>query len=151
MQKSLKPSQSCGDKTGARCVLTKTASHRSSFSKHGQPRAIVLTWTILWPCFLELSTSQTKKAILIDSIFSQPDKLQLCFRPMGNYAASTFNSHVRIPFDYSALHQLQAKMFERMDCCNPDLDHFNFKLDQYNRAKGPEIEKRSTCQHCQTS
>jgi len=53
---------------------------------------------------------------------------------MGNYAASTFISHARIPFDYSALLQLQTKMFERMDPCIPDLDHFNFKLDQYNRA-----------------
>jgi hypothetical protein len=53
---------------------------------------------------------------------------------MGNYAASTFISHVRIPFDYSALLQLQTKMFEGMDRCIPDLDHFKFKLDQYNRA-----------------
>ena len=53
---------------------------------------------------------------------------------MGNYAASTFISHVRIPFDYSNLLQLQAKMIERMDRCIPDLDHFKFNLDQYNRA-----------------
>jgi hypothetical protein len=53
---------------------------------------------------------------------------------MGNYAASTFISHVRIPFDYSALLQLQIKMFEQMDRCILDLDRFNFKLDQYNRA-----------------
>ncbi len=53
---------------------------------------------------------------------------------MGNYAASTFTSHVRIPFDYSALLHLQDKMIERMDACIPDLDHFNFKLDQYNQA-----------------
>ena len=99
MQKTLTPSQSRGDKTGARFVLTKTASHGSSFSKHGQPRAIVLTCAILWSCFHQLSSSQTKKPILIDSIFSQPDKLQLRFRPMGNYEASTFISHVRIPFD----------------------------------------------------
>jgi len=53
---------------------------------------------------------------------------------MGNYAASTFISHVRIPFDYSNLLQLQAKMIERMDRCIPDLDRFKFNLDQYNRA-----------------
>ncbi len=53
---------------------------------------------------------------------------------MGHYAASTFMSHVRIPFDYSALLQLQDKMIEHMDRCIPDLDHFNFHLDQYNRA-----------------
>jgi hypothetical protein len=52
---------------------------------------------------------------------------------MGHYTASTF-SHVRIPFDYSALLQLQDRMIERMDRCIPDLDRFNFNLDQYNRA-----------------
>jgi hypothetical protein len=95
----------------------------------------MLTCAILWSCFLQLSSSsQAKKPILIDSIFSQPDKLQLRFRPMGNYTASTFISHVRIPFDYSNLLHLQSKMIERMDRCIPDLDRFKFNLDQYNRA-----------------
>jgi hypothetical protein len=53
---------------------------------------------------------------------------------MGHYAASTFTSHIRIPFDYSALLQLQDKIIECMDRCIPDLDHFNFNLDQYNQA-----------------
>jgi hypothetical protein len=53
---------------------------------------------------------------------------------MGHYAASTFTSHVWIPFDYSALLQLQDKMIERMDHHIPDLNCFNFHLDQYNRA-----------------
>jgi hypothetical protein len=53
---------------------------------------------------------------------------------MGNYAASTFISHVRIPFDYSALLHLQDKMIEHMDRCIRALNHFNFKLDQYNQA-----------------
>jgi hypothetical protein len=48
--------------------------------------------------------------------------------------ASPFTSHVWIPFDYSALLQLQDKMIERMDHCILYLDHFNFNLDQYNRA-----------------
>ena len=52
---------------------------------------------------------------------------------MGHYAASTFTSLVRIPFDYSALLQLQDQMTERMDRCIPDLDRFNFNLDEYNR------------------
>jgi hypothetical protein len=92
---------------------------------------------ILWSCFLQPSSSnssQSKKLILIDSIFTQPDKLQLRFRPLGHYAASTFTSHVRIPFDYSALLKLQDKMIEHMDRCIPDLDCFNIHLDQYNRA-----------------
>jgi hypothetical protein len=53
---------------------------------------------------------------------------------MGNYANSTFTSHLRIPFDYSALLHLQDKMIKHMDCCIPDLNHFNFKLDQCNQA-----------------
>jgi hypothetical protein len=91
---------------------------------------------ILWSSFLQLSVSnlQPKKPILIDSIFSQPDKLQLRFRPMGHYAASTFTSHVRIPFDYSALLHLEQKMIEHMDNCLPDLDRFNFNPSEYNQA-----------------
>ncbi len=53
---------------------------------------------------------------------------------MGHYTASPFTSHVQIPFDYSALLHLQDKMIERVDRCIPDLDRFNFNLDQYNRA-----------------
>jgi hypothetical protein len=102
-----------------------------------KPQAFVLTCAILWSSFLQLSSSNSsasKKPILIDSIFTQPDKLQLRFHPMGHCAASTFTSHVRIPFDYSALLQLQDKMIKRMDRCIPDLDRFNLNLDQYNRA-----------------
>ncbi len=51
---------------------------------------------------------------------------------MGHYAVSTFTSHVRIPFDYSALLKLQDQMIERMDCCILDLDRFHFNLDEYN-------------------
>jgi hypothetical protein len=54
---------------------------------------------------------------------------------MGNYVASNFTSHVRIPFAYSALLHLQDKMIERMDRSIPDLDHFKFNLVQYNQAK----------------
>jgi hypothetical protein len=53
---------------------------------------------------------------------------------MGHYAASTFTSHVRIPFDYSGLLKLQDQMIERMDRCISDLDCFHFNLDEYNRA-----------------
>ena len=52
---------------------------------------------------------------------------------MGHYAASTFTSHVRIPFDYSALLKLQDQMIERMDNCIPDLEKFNLKISEYNR------------------
>jgi len=53
---------------------------------------------------------------------------------MGHYVASPFTSQVRIPFDYSALLQLQDKMIERRDHCIPYLDRFSFNLDQYNQA-----------------
>jgi hypothetical protein len=134
MQKTSTTGQSCGDQAGAQIFFSKTTSHGAFSSKPGRTRTIVLTCAILWSCFLQLSSSQTKKPILIDSIFSQPDKLQLRFRPMGNYAASTFTSHIRIPFDYSALLHLQKRMIEHMDACIPDLNRFNFKLDQYDRA-----------------
>ena len=53
---------------------------------------------------------------------------------MGHYAASTFTSHVRIPFDYSALLHLEHKMFERMDNVLLELDHFKFNPSKHNRA-----------------
>jgi hypothetical protein len=132
MLQALSPSQSRGNKAGTMGIFTETNPSRPLF----KPRTIILTIAILWSSFLQLSSSgsQAKKPILIDSIFSQCDRLQLRFWPMGHYAASTFISHVRIPFDYSALLQLQDKMIERMDCCIPDLDRFNFNLDQHNRA-----------------
>jgi hypothetical protein len=135
MSLALQKSKSSHDQAGSRIFLSEAAFHGAT-SKHGQPRAIILTCAILWSCFLQLSTSssQMKKRILINSIFSQPDKLQLCFHPMGHYAASTFTSHVRIPFNYSALLHLQEKIIEHMDRCIPDLHCFNFKLDQYNWA-----------------
>jgi hypothetical protein len=135
MSKTASPSKSSRHTVSSKSIFTKKLPARSVFSTKGDPRTIVLTCAILWSCFLQLSSSsQAKKHILIDSIFSQPDKLQLRFRPMGNYTASTFISHVRIPFDYSNLLQLQSKMIERMDRCIPDLDRFKFNLDQYNRA-----------------
>jgi len=128
MQKTPSSGQSRRYQAGSRVVLAQLTTSRPIF----KPRNVVLTIAILWSSFLQLSLSnvQPKKPILIDSIFSQPDKLQLRFRPMGHYAASTFTSHVRIPFDYSALLKLQAQMIERMDRCIPDLDRFHFKIEE---------------------
>jgi hypothetical protein len=130
MSQAQAPGQGRRHQAGPRGFLPKTAS--SGFIL--QPRTIILTIAVLWSSLLHLSTSnsQPKQPILIDSIFSQPNKLQLRFRPMGHYAASTFTSHVRIPFDYSALLKLQDQMIERMDNCIPDLEKFNFKLSEYN-------------------
>ncbi len=124
--------QGRGHKVGSRGLFTKTASSGFFF----QPRTIILTIAVLWSSLLQISTSNSpsKQPILMDSIFSQPAKLQLRFRPMSHYTASTFTSHVRIPFNYSALLKLQNQMIERMDRCIPDLDRFNFNLDEYNRA-----------------
>jgi hypothetical protein len=136
MQKATTPSKSGRDKAGSRGFFSEAASGHST-SRSPSPRAFILTCAILWSCFLQLSSSNSsasKKPILIDSIVTQPDKLQLCFHPMGHYTASPFTSHVQIPFDYSALLHLQDKMIERVDRCIPDLDRFNFNLDQYNRA-----------------
>jgi len=130
MSLTSKMGKSGHDKTGSGVFFSEAASHRST-SRPRQTRGIILTCTILWSFFLQLSHSSmnTKKLILI---FSQLDKLQLRFYPMGHYVASTFTSHVRIPFNYSALLHLQPKMIDRMDTCITDLDHFNFKLSEYN-------------------
>ncbi len=131
MLKAQAPGQGRCHKAGSRGFLPKTASSGFIY----QPRTAILTITVLWSSLLHfsMSNSQAKQPILINSIFSQPTKLQLRFRPMGHYAASTFTSHVRIPFDYSALLKLQDQMIECMDRCIPDLEKFNFKLSEYNR------------------
>jgi len=74
---------------------------------------------------MQHSGAETKQPILIDTAFTQPDKLQLRFRPMGRYAASTFTSHIRIPFNYSSLINLESKMDQR-------LDQFLIALDKYH-------------------
>ncbi len=57
---------------------------------------------------------------------------QLHFWPMGHYAATTFTSHIRIPFNYSRLLHLQPKIISHMNTCIADLDHFDFKLSDCN-------------------
>ncbi len=132
MQKTSSPGQSRCYQANTGIILTTTTSSRPIW----KPRNVILTIAILWSSFLQLSVSnlQPKKPILIDSIFSQPDKLQLRLRPMGHYAASTFTSHVRIPFDYSALLHLEQKMVKRMDNVLPDLERFQFNPSEHNRA-----------------
>jgi len=78
---------------------------------------------------MQHSGAETKQPILIDTAFTQPEKLQLRFRPMGRYAASTFTSHIRIPFNYSSLVHLQSKMDRRLDKFLEDLDTFHFKIE----------------------
>ncbi len=77
---------------------------------------------------MQHSGAETKQPILIDTAFTQPQKLQLRFRPLGRYAASTFTSHIRIPFNYSSLMHLPAKMDQRLDKFLQDLDTYHFNM-----------------------
>jgi hypothetical protein len=77
---------------------------------------------------MQYSTADTKPPILIDSEFTQPQKLQLPFQPMGKYAASTFTSHIRIPFNYSSLMNLKQKMNDRLDNFFDVLHDWNFNV-----------------------
>jgi len=52
---------------------------------------------------------------------------------MGKYAASTFTSHIRIPFNYSSLIGLQEKFNSRLD------NFFNI-LEQWNFMALPELD-----------
>ena len=53
---------------------------------------------------------------------------------MGKYAASTYTSHIRIPFNYSSLMDLQKKMNARLDNFFPDLLHWNFHISNETEA-----------------
>jgi hypothetical protein len=80
---------------------------------------------------MQFSEANNKHPILIDSEFSQPDHLQLHFRPMGKYTASTFMSHIRIPFNCSGLLGLQHKLNDRLDNFSDVLKKGSFKLSDY--------------------
>jgi hypothetical protein len=82
---------------------------------------------------MQFSEAETKQPILIDSTFSQPTRLQLHFWPMGKYAASTFTSHISIPFNYSSLIGLQDKL-------NSRLDNFFDVLQKWNFTALPELD-----------
>jgi hypothetical protein len=53
---------------------------------------------------------------------------------MGKYAASTYTSHIQIPFNYSSLMDLQLKMNARLDNFFPDLLHWNFHISNETEA-----------------
>ncbi len=83
---------------------------------------------------MQYSGAKDKQPILIDSEFTQPQKLQLCFCPMGKYAASTFTSHIRIPFNYLALVDLQQKINDRLDNFFDVLNQWHFSLEVFDEA-----------------
>jgi len=90
---------------------------------------------------MQYSGADTKRPILIDSTFSQPSRLQLNFRPMGKYAASTYTSHIRIPFNYSSLMDLQHKMNDRLNNFFDYLQEWNFSIDNETEATFRSIFK----------
>jgi len=99
-------------------------------------RASAVNTLFILAFFIQLrySGADTKQPILIDSTFSQPSCLQLRFCPMGKYAASTYTSHIQIPFNYSSLMDLQLKMNARLDNFFPDLLHWNFHISNETEA-----------------
>ncbi len=90
---------------------------------------------------MQYSEADTKQPLLIDSTFSQPSRLQLQFWPMGKYAASTYTSHIRIPFNYSSLMDLQLKMNARLDNFFDELRDWNFEISNETEATFKSIFK----------
>ena len=125
MQVTQKKSKSGGNQTGT----------WSAFSAAGISTArknVTMVNCLFLAAFalqMQHSGAETKQPILIDTAFTQPDKLQLRFRPMGRYAASTFTSHIRIPFNYSSLINLESKMDQRLDQFLIDLDKYHFNIE----------------------
>jgi hypothetical protein len=115
------------------------ACSKQFFAKSREPlnikvTAINLLFLAAFFIQMQYSTAQTKQPILINSEFTQPQKLQLCFCPMGKYVASMFTSHIRIPFNYSSLINLQQKMNDRLDNFFDVLHHWNFSLEVFDEA-----------------
>ena len=79
---------------------------------------------------MQLSGAETNQPILIDSEFTQPENLQLRFCPLGKYAASTFTSHIWVPFNYSSLIHLESKLNQRLDQFIVDLNEYHFNIDE---------------------
>ncbi len=116
-------------KSSSRCYQNDT---RSIFTSTGSVcigvKAINLLFITAFLIQMQFYTADRKTPKLINSVFTQPDKLQLRFCPMGHFAVSTFTSHVRLPINYSNIISLQTKLNERV---NTFLDtykgfHFNF-------------------------
>jgi hypothetical protein len=53
---------------------------------------------------------------------------------MGKYTASTYTSHIRIPFNYSSLMDLQLKMNAHLDNFFDELCDWNFKISNKTEA-----------------
>jgi len=135
MQNIETKSYSCHHKARSRCFLTKERQQwrwpcRIDFSVTAVNTLFILAFFIQ----MHYSGADTKQPILIDSTFSQPSRLQLRFCPMGKYAASTYTSHIRIPFNYSSLMDLQKKRNARLDNFFQDLLNWNFHISNETEA-----------------
>ncbi len=117
----MKKSSSCGYQIGTRGIFTKT-----KWPLNLGITAINLLFIIAFAIEMQFSEAKQKQAILINSEFSQPQWLKLCFQPMGKYAASTFTSHICIPFNYSSLIGNQHKLNNRLDNFFDILHNWNF-------------------------
>jgi hypothetical protein len=53
---------------------------------------------------------------------------------MGKYAASTYTSHIRIPFNYSGLLNLQTKMNKRLNTFLATLYEYNFRINNWGNS-----------------
>jgi len=125
MQVTPTKSKSGGNQTGTWSILS--AADLSTARKNvTMVNFLFLTAFVLQ---MQYSGAETKQPILIDSEFTQLEKLQLCFRPLGKYAATTFTSHIRVPFNYSNLLHLESKMDQRLDQFITDLDKYHFKVE----------------------
>jgi hypothetical protein len=129
MQIAKNKSTSSCNQTGFRSILPKTWE-----SLHIRVTVINLLFPTAFFIQMPFLIADTKPPILIYSEFTQPDKLQLRFWPMGKYAASTFTSHIRIPFNYSGLLNLQTKMNEHLDNVLTTLYEYGFRINNWDKA-----------------
>ncbi len=131
MQIFKKKSTSGGHKIGSGSLLSKEGRKWWRWPLNLDITAVNLLFIAAFVVQMQCSQAETKQPIMIDSTFSQPSRLQLCFRPMGKYAASTFTSHIQISFNYSSLIGLQHKR-------NSQLDNFFNVLKRWNFTALPE-------------
>lgn len=142
MQNTETKSYSCRHKARSRSFFSKERPQwRWPLYFNCSATAINTLFILAFFVQMQYSGADTKQPILIDSTFSQPPRLQLRFRPMGKYAASTYTSHIRIPFNYSSLMDLQKKMNDRLDNFLPDVQQWNFQINNETKATYKSIFK----------
>ncbi len=112
--------------SGSRDLIPQTGR-----SLHISITAINLLFWFAFTIQMQFFYADIKPPILIDSEFTQPEGLQLHFWLLGKYAASTITSHIRIPFNYSGLLNLQRKLNDRLDSFFDTHTQWNSKISDY--------------------